>query len=71
MASNFDLPLIFSEIQPDDKGKAVNLQVCSVAMSHEHARALAMVLSRTVKDYEDKHGLLNPGIKDAEPNVTS
>lgn len=58
ITSHMDVRLNLGEVGPDENGTIINEQVGSVLMSWEHAKALAAILVKNVRDHEQKFGPL-------------
>ncbi|MCU1338742.1 MAG: hypothetical protein JWO19_4323 [Bryobacterales bacterium] len=58
VTSHMDVRMVFGEVGPDEKGEIAHEQVASVVMSWEHAKALAAILLKNVRDHEQRFGPL-------------
>jgi len=56
LGSQFDMRLVFCMAAPDEHGNPIVQQMCSVAMSYENAKALAIVLNKNIRDRERDFG---------------
>lgn len=56
--TNFDITLLFGEIESASGSELTVLQHGSVTMSPHHAKAFSISLSNAVQQYEEKFGVI-------------
>jgi hypothetical protein len=59
VSTNLDFRLIISEMTPDENGEIVNEIQASVALSWEHAKALGIIVTNSVRNHEAAFGQLH------------
>src|SRR5438874_2205643 len=58
VTTTFDFRLLFGEISPFADGKMGVIARATVVMSPEHMKAMVAVLTRSVEEFEDAHGVI-------------
>ncbi len=58
-STTFDISFIFGKIEAGEDGKLFIDQFAKVTMSYQHAKAVAIILAKTIEQYEAKNGPLN------------
>ena len=57
MASQYDIQLLINHVQPGaSDGKPIVHERALISLSPNHAKAAAIALIKSVKDWEAKHG---------------